>query len=213
MNLEERYDLIKKLRFHGAQTETFLSLLKGKYEKVLDVGCGRGYWSYVGARRGKFKSCYGVDVFDNYRKDQVGKWVKKVGYGRIEKDGDFPYPGEHFDLVFSIDVIEHVEDDLGFLKEKLRVCKKGGEIITGTPNYWRPANIFLMLMGRLKFPRGERKTDYGRCVHLREYKVGDLMDKLILASKGRLKKEDLKVYYCWFGILPLNVGFRKPPFF
>jgi SAM-dependent methyltransferase len=39
-----------------------------------------------------------------------------------------------FDTVISFQVIEHIKDDLGFLKEIYRVLKPGGKAIISTPN-------------------------------------------------------------------------------
>lgn len=43
-------------------------------------------------------------------------------------------PGESFDLVVSVEVLEHVEDDNTFVSEISRVLKPGGRFIMTTPN-------------------------------------------------------------------------------
>src|SRR5437899_904862 len=46
-----------------------------------------------------------------------------------------PFQDEQFDLIFSVDVIEHLEKPLLALHEYNRVCKTGGYIFIQTPNY------------------------------------------------------------------------------
>lgn len=43
-----------------------------------------------------------------------------------------PFPGERFDLVFSVDVIHHVADPAGSLAEAFRVLSSGGRLCVGT---------------------------------------------------------------------------------
>jgi SAM-dependent methyltransferase len=43
-------------------------------------------------------------------------------------------PGESFDLVVSVEVLEHVEEDEKFVREVCRVLKPGGRFIMTTPN-------------------------------------------------------------------------------
>lgn len=47
---------------------------------------------------------------------------------------DSGLPGESFDLVVSVEVIEHVEEDEKFVSEVNRVLKPGGSLILTTPN-------------------------------------------------------------------------------
>ena len=49
-----------------------------------------------------------------------------------------PYPDDHFDLVFSNEVIEHVDDDRQTAAEMVRVTKPGGAIVTFAPNRLYP---------------------------------------------------------------------------
>jgi 2-polyprenyl-3-methyl-5-hydroxy-6-metoxy-1,4-benzoquinol methylase len=205
MLLEERYKNNERSRFQNAQTKQFLKLLDKPYAKVLEIGCGKGYWSYVGARHKKFINCYGCDTFNDWQAEEIKQYCETVNYRPI-KNQALPFPDKKFDLVFSMDAIEHIKDDLGFIKEHLRVCKQGGEIIIGTPNYWRITNILLMILGRLKFPRNLGKDYYGDCIHLREYKMKELVDRVIKAGG-----KDIKSYPCWIGILCLSLGIERFP--
>jgi SAM-dependent methyltransferase len=45
-----------------------------------------------------------------------------------------PFPDQHFDLVVSIDVHEHLDDPIPVSKELYRVVKNGGKVVVTTPN-------------------------------------------------------------------------------
>ncbi len=205
MLLEERYKNNKRSRFQRAQTQQFLKLLDKSYNQVLEVGCGKGYWSYVGAKYKRFKECFGCDAFNDFQIKELNQYCKKVEYKKIN-GRRLPYQSNQFDLVFSMDVIEHIEDDLSFIKEHLRVCKPGGEIIIGTPNKGRITNILLLLFGRLKYPRNMGPDTYGDCIHLREYKRQELVN-LVIKAGGK----EIKIYSCWIGVLCLSLGITRFP--
>jgi 2-polyprenyl-3-methyl-5-hydroxy-6-metoxy-1,4-benzoquinol methylase len=57
----------------------------------------------------------------------------------VEPGGSLPYPDEHFDLVVSMDVIEHVLEPVAWTREVLRVLKPGGLCFLTTPNYGSPS--------------------------------------------------------------------------
>lgn len=205
MWLEERYKNNDRNSFQKAQTARFLQLLGQSYAKVLEIGCGKGYWSYVGVKHNRFKTCFGCDIFNDWQDSELKQYCQKVEYKAI-KNKRLPYLSNQFDLVFSMDVVEHIQDDLIFIKEHLRVCKPGGEIIIGTPNYWRITNILLMLFGRLKYPRNMGPDSYGDCIHLREYTKKDLVNLVIKAGGQKIK-----IYPCWMGILALSLGISRFP--
>jgi SAM-dependent methyltransferase len=48
---------------------------------------------------------------------------------------DLPFEEDRFDLVVSLDVIEHLEDDLGALRELRRVVAPGGSLLGTVPAY------------------------------------------------------------------------------
>lgn len=211
-SIKIRYEANKTAKFQRTQTELFLDLLDKKYDKALEVGCGKGYFSYAGALNKKFANCYGCDVFADYQVKEIKKHANSVTYKNI-KNSRLPYSDNLFDLVFSMDVIEHVNKDIDFIKEKIRVCKKGGEIIIGTPNYWRITNLFLMMLGQLKYPRNMGKTTYGSCIHVREYKMKELVEKVMEASEGKVDNRYIQIQPCWLGVMALNLGSEKFPRF
>ena len=105
-------------------------LKKGKIT-FLDYGCGDGYWSSVFSR---FLSCEvtGVD-YNPLRLQRAKAIVKNAKF--IETD--LRERNEHigrFDIVFCSQVIEHIEDDVSFLKNIRNHLKENGILILGTTN-------------------------------------------------------------------------------
>lgn len=95
---------------------------------ILDVGCGTG--ANLEMLR-DFGSATGVDVSEEaiqYCRDK-GLNVKK---GSAEK---LPFEDASFDLVTALDVIEHLDDDVGGLKEMFRVTKPGGAALIFVPAF------------------------------------------------------------------------------
>jgi ubiquinone/menaquinone biosynthesis C-methylase UbiE len=97
--------------------------------QVLDVGCGTGNYT-VALEETIHRSCWGMDPSEQMlarareRTDRV-----QFKTGRAEQ---LAYPAEFFDLVFSVDVIHHVNDRPTFFREAYRVLKKGGRVCTVT---------------------------------------------------------------------------------
>ena len=47
----------------------------------------------------------------------------------------WPFPDEHFDQVVAVQVFEHVEHPVGFMREAWRVLKPGGTLLIIVPHY------------------------------------------------------------------------------
>jgi SAM-dependent methyltransferase len=105
-------------------------VLKGAY--ILDVGCGLGL--YIDRFRAYSEHVYGVDI-DPDKVRQVRKRWPQVDESSAE---DLPYPNGFFDVVFSNEVLEHVQDDRAGVAEACRVLKPGGHLVIYTPNRWYP---------------------------------------------------------------------------
>jgi SAM-dependent methyltransferase len=101
-------------------------------EKALEVGFGAGYGTPIlGAVCG---SVVGIDV----EQQAVEHASREYGVDNLSfmiYDGaNIPFEDNSFDVVVSFQVIEHVADDAGFVRELCRVLKPGGRLYISTPN-------------------------------------------------------------------------------
>lgn len=213
--LAERYKNNKWHEFQKQQTKTFISLLeRKKYNEVCDVGCGKGYWDYLLLKDNLVTNkLVGCDIYNDFQINELKTINPKlqIAYNTISDNGRLPEDDNGSDLVFSMDVIEHVEDYIFFLNEHIRIAKSGGTIIIGTPNYWRLTNIFLKSIGRLNYPRKMGTDTYGDVIHIREFRKKELLE--ILSKCNNVNKKTIEIVPCWYGVTQLNVGFAVLPKF
>lgn len=97
--------------------------------KVLDVGCGTGFLMKMLSEK---LEVYGIDPSSEAIKLAQSKGLKSAIQASIEK---IPFPDNYFGVVFCVDVLEHVKNDVKALKEMYRVLKPGGIAILNTPAY------------------------------------------------------------------------------
>ena len=102
--------------------------------------------------------------------DQISRLLSEPVY--VFEEDDFPVPGEHFDCVVSIDVLEHLGQDQPFLRELRRVLKPGGKAVVTVPNGDKR-----LLANKIKWRFGMTPEVYG---HTRAgYTVPELTDALL----------------------------------
>lgn len=96
---------------------------------ILDLGCAQGVVSYmIRVRGGTF---WHADLdFCNLR--TAGKLLGNRLF-QIQDGQGLPLSDGTFDLVFALDILEHLEDDQGLLGEIHRVLKPGGRVVISTP--------------------------------------------------------------------------------
>jgi SAM-dependent methyltransferase len=98
-------------------------------QRILDVGCGAGNMMHHLARYGTVK---GVEVDPRPLKlaQQRGYDVKLA-----DASAGIPHDDAQFDLVATLDVIEHVPDDLAVLRECRRVLAPQGWLLVTAPAF------------------------------------------------------------------------------
>jgi SAM-dependent methyltransferase len=109
---------------------------------VLDVGCGIG--TYVRRFRQYSEDVHGIEV-EAERVAEASAELPNIVHAYGE---DLPYPDDRFDLVFSNEVIEHVEDDRRTAAEMVRVTRPGGIIVAFAPNRLYPFETHGAYFGR-----------------------------------------------------------------
>ena len=96
---------------------------------ILDAGCGSGRTMRDLAQLG---TVWGVDndpTAVRCAQANVGPRVRLASVQRL------PWRGPAFDLVTCLDVIEHLDDDVGALRELLRVTVPGGALLVTVPAF------------------------------------------------------------------------------
>lgn len=124
----------------------------------------KGFFTYLLLREKKVlhSEIFGVDVFDSCQKEELKRLAKSFEFRKIIDGKNLPFSENTFDLVFSMDVIEHVADWRKLISEQIRVTKSGGKILISTPNRLRLSNLLLSLFGKLSYPRSMGKEIMGR---------------------------------------------------
>jgi SAM-dependent methyltransferase len=97
--------------------------------RILDAGCGSGRNMVELARHG---TVTGVELSETSVRLARARNVGEVISGSVL---DMPFPADSFDLAVSLDVIEHLEDDLGALREMRRTVTPGGSLLVTVPAY------------------------------------------------------------------------------
>jgi SAM-dependent methyltransferase len=97
--------------------------------RILDAGCGSGRNMVELAHHGIVT---GVELSGTSVQLAREREAGEVLEGSVM---DMPFDESSFDLTVSLDVIEHLEDDVGALHELRRVTKPGGALLVTVPAY------------------------------------------------------------------------------
>ncbi len=97
--------------------------------RILDAGCGSGRNMVEFARHG---TVTGIELSDT-----SVALARERGAGEVVEGSvlDMPFEAGSFDLAASLDVIEHLQDDLQALRELRRVVAPGGSLLVTVPAY------------------------------------------------------------------------------
>jgi SAM-dependent methyltransferase len=97
--------------------------------RILDAGCGSGRNMVEFARHG---TVTGIELSAPSVALGRGRGAGEVVEGSVL---DMPFEADAFDLAASLDVIEHLQDDLQALRELRRVVAPGGSLLVTVPAY------------------------------------------------------------------------------
>ena len=106
----------------------------------LEIGCGVGRLSRILCEQGM--TGRGVDlspVAVQETRDELQEFIKRGAFDVSLGDVPAAPNGTAYDLALSLMVMEHIEDDLGFLVRMTHAVKPGGHLIIcvpGRPDLW-----------------------------------------------------------------------------
>lgn len=135
-------------------------LPKDDQVKILDIGCGSGLMLNDLEKVGQ---TFGMDM-----SDEAISFSKEIFGGTVEKGAlpdQVPYQEDFFDLITALDVIEHIDDDVGSISAIRALLVPGGKCIFTVPAY-----MFLW----------SAHDDMNQ--HKRRYTLPELNEKLVKAG-------------------------------
>ena len=177
-------------------------ILQDRGGRLLEAGCGEGLLAAavlrVAARRGLDVTYTGTDLsaagIDLARQAVPGQFLH--GDATEVLSG---MPAGSQDLVWAKNLLHHVEDPAGFLRQAMRVTGPDGLVVIVEPRMWCPVhwvNLMWFRQERFLF-RGYRRTAAAfaaaGCTILRTAEFGWLPYELALATRFRTPRRLLTV--------------------
>jgi SAM-dependent methyltransferase len=112
--------------------------------EFLDCGCRDGEFTLKKAAKIGTKKIRGIEILE---KTAVIAQARGIKVYRRDLQKGLPFENETLDVVSASQIIEHLPDTDGFLREVNRVLKKGGYVIISTPNLASLDSILLLIGG------------------------------------------------------------------
>lgn len=171
---------------------------------VLDCGCGEGFLTKIIS---ELYDCeiYGLDIDE----DLLEAARQNIGDKNnvVFQHGDIinlPFRNETFDKIILMEVLEHIPDDAGALRELHRVLRKGGILAITVPNHnypflWDPLNKIREGLGLGHFSKDKGFLGGIWAMHLRLYHPNEIKEVIERAGFAVEDMEGL-MHYC----LPFN---------
>jgi len=128
------------------------------FPKALNLGTGEGdYDSMLAQFCGQLIAC-DINVNDVAFAKKLNEGVENLNY-QVENALDLSFPENHFDLLTSVDVLEHVGEPEKMIKEIGRILRPNGLAIITFPSLdfpftYDPINKFLHLFTKKKISQG-----------------------------------------------------------
>jgi 2-polyprenyl-6-hydroxyphenyl methylase / 3-demethylubiquinone-9 3-methyltransferase len=175
--------------------------------RLVDIGCGGGLLCEPLTRLGARVT--GIDAGERniaIARHHAGEGELEIDYRQATAEA-LAAAGERFDIVLSMEVVEHVADPAGFMAACAQLVAPGGLLITATLNRTAKSFAFAILGAEYLLrwlPRGThdwrrfmRPSELTALVRPQGLKLAEAVGVVYspLADKWRLASDDLEVNY------------------
>lgn len=179
----------------------FQEVTKIKPKKVLDAGCGRGFYINAFPSFKFIEEIHGIDLNENYLMLAKKNCLDKRVNIKRANINSLPYPDQYFDLIICSEILEHLKDDKKAIRELKRVLKDNGSLIITVPNYnfpflWDPINWVLMKLFNTHVNKNIWWLAGIWADHNRLYTEKQIK-KLVTDNGLKIRKLQLILHWCW----------------
>lgn len=102
---------------------------------ILDAGCGGGDYVFILAQKYPHANIEGIEIdhinYENCNQRKSLLEIPNVTF--IHQDLCEPFGNEKYDLIYSVDVLEHIEEDDVVLKNMFLALRSGGQLLLHVP--------------------------------------------------------------------------------
>lgn len=169
-------------------------------EKILEVGCGRGFYLKTLITAWPDLQVTGLDLNEKYlavAKKFLGNSKVKLARGDATK---LPFKANSFDRIIATEILEHIPDDEKALEEMYRVLKPGGIAMITVPNKnypfcWDPLNWIFERLFNWHIPANIWWLAGLWADHVRLYTQEELISK-ITKARFKIEKAWFATHYC-----------------
>lgn len=157
--------------------------ISGKLEinKVLDYGAGSGLFIPLWRKLFPDAELFASDVSSVALGKITEKFSDMQNHCTLVKDSRAEWNDQMFDLIVSVEVMEHVEDLKAYLKDIYRLLKPGGRFIWTTPcaNSLSIEHLYAFLTRQIDpTTNGSRRWRWEDSGHLRRLKTKEVKQEL-----------------------------------
>jgi SAM-dependent methyltransferase len=169
-------------------------------DRLLDLGCGAGRHAFEALRRGAQVTAFDYDEAELKDVAAMASALEEAGelpaaaHSACAR-GDataLPFPDASFDRIIAAEVLEHIDDDAGALRELVRVLRPGGTIAATVPAFL-PERVCWALTDEYHAP-------FVPGGHVRIYTQAELRNRLVTAGAAPYdshKEHGIHTPYWW----------------
>jgi SAM-dependent methyltransferase len=190
--------LYKKSLKKKEKIDLLLNSLSGLQGKLcLEVGCARGTVSHF------LRNAGGTWFHADTDRSNVAGAMAFVKHGVLQIPPNvLPFADSTFDVIVSLDYLEHVHDDTSAMNELFRVLKPGGQLLISTPTTGPT-----FMLNKIKPAIGLTLDKYG---HVREgYDLKDLSGRLKAQGYDIKTESTYSRFFTEFIEMGINFAFVK----
>lgn len=152
-----------------------------KVKTILDYGCGRG--AHIELWKSLFpqSELSFTDISSVALQMLVNEHPEYSFNNRLIDKHTALFPDSNFDLIISVEVMEHVENYGAYISDIYRLLKPGGSFIWTTPcgNYFSIEHIYSYLTGQIEQTQeGYRRWRWEDPTHIRRLKSEEVKSEL-----------------------------------